>query len=86
MVSDKQQTSLVLKILELCMAINAKGEKYAWFEFSGHTNQVDVRLRPNPCDDYMRTDLTSCIYLDHSNALQRLVELADELGKYKCKT
>lgn len=82
MVSDKQQTSLVLKILELCMAINAKGEKYAWFEFSGHTNQVDVRLRPNPCDDYMRTDLATCIYLDQTNATQRLSELAERLMGY----
>jgi hypothetical protein len=77
----------IKRIFELCLRISESTENVAFFNYSGHTNQIDVHIGASEDNYNHRIADADTIYLNVSdnrskeNIIDRLNELEDNLDK-----
>lgn len=64
------------EVLQACLEVNQSPHLMAWFNFSGHVDQLYVRVA---CNDFSNIVFTKQVWLDQPNATKNLQYLTQQL-------
>lgn len=73
---------LVEKIISLGLEVNCFTDKSVFLDFSGHVNQLTVRVGPDKDKYFNERIFESGFYLEDNDAAYELQEILNEFQKY----
>lgn len=80
-ISDEVK-ALVEEVMSAALEVNCFTVKAVFVNFSGHVNQLEVRVVPDKNKGFTERIFSSAFYLENSDASYKLAEVLSELKKY----
>lgn len=80
------EKELILKIIKNSLEINSREKNTAFINYSGHVNELDIRIHKKGWKEYQDADYSKDVYMNNRTSEQiqeELLEILKELDKIK---